>query len=66
MRAPMLTSNRWLPLVIIIAILLIGVYVVSAYLIPKVICKIVPRTSVKLYAGKYNPNVFSDICSAIT
>lgn len=63
---PMLTSNRWLPLVIIIGLLLVGVYVVSEYLIPKVICKIVPRSSVKMYAGQYNPNVFGDICSAIT
>lgn len=55
-----------LGIIILIGCLLVGVYIVSEYLIPKVICKIVPRGSVKMYAGQYNPNVFGDICSAIT
>jgi hypothetical protein len=47
--------------------LLIGVYVMADFLIPHVICKIIPRDkSVKMYAGQYNPNVFGDICSALT
>jgi hypothetical protein len=53
-------------IIILIGCLLIGVYLMADYIIPKVICKIVPRGSVKMYAGQYNPNVFGDICSAIT
>ncbi|WP_133121042.1 hypothetical protein [Candidatus Nitrosotalea bavarica] len=55
-----------LGLVILIGCLLIGVYVMADYLLPSVICKIIPRTSVKSYMGQYNSQVLSDICSAIT
>ena len=55
-----------LGIVIVIGCLLIGVYVMADFLIPHVICKVIPRnTSVKFYAGQYNPDVFGDICSAI-
>jgi len=53
-------------LIILIVCLLIGIYVMADYLIPSVICKIVPRSSVKSHMGQYNSHVFADICSAIT
>ena len=53
-------------LVILVGCLLIGVYVMADYLMPSVICKIIPRTSVKSHMGQYNSQVLSDICSGIT
>jgi hypothetical protein len=53
-------------IIIVVGCLLIGVYVMADFLIPQVVCKVIPRDkSVKMYAGQYNPNVFSDICSAL-
>jgi hypothetical protein len=53
--------------IIIVGCLLIGVYVMADFIIPHVICKFIPREkSIKRYAGQYNPNVFGDICSALT
>lgn len=53
-------------LVILIGCLLIGIYVMADYLMPNVICKIIPRSSVKTHMGEYNSHVLADICSAIT
>lgn len=55
-----------LGLVILIGCLLIGVYVMADYLMPNVICKIIPRTSDDSHMGQYNSHVLSDICSGIT
>ena len=52
-------------LLIIVGCLLLGVYIMADYLLPSVICKIIPRGSVKSYMGQYNSNVLSDICSGI-
>ena len=53
-------------LIILIGCLLIGVYVMADYLLPNVICKIIPRASVKSHLGEYNSQVMSDICSGIS
>ncbi|MGI0101160.1 MAG: hypothetical protein ACREA7_01025 [Nitrosotalea sp.] len=54
-------------IIIIVGCLLMGVFVMADFLIPQVICKTIPPDkSVMLYAGQYNPNVFGDICSALT
>jgi len=55
-----------LGLVILIGCLLIAVYVMADYLMPNVICKIIPRTSDDSHMGQYNSHVLSDICSGIT
>jgi hypothetical protein len=53
--------------IILVGCLLIGVYAMADFLIPHVICKFIPPDkSIKMYAGQYNPNVFGDICSALT
>lgn len=53
-------------LIILVGCILIGIFIMSDYVIPQVICKIVPKGDVKLYPGQYNPNVFGDMCSQIT
>jgi hypothetical protein len=55
-----------LGLVIIIGCLLIGVYVTVDYLMPNVICKIIPHTSDDSHMGEYNSHLISDICSGIS
>ncbi|MDP4108148.1 MAG: hypothetical protein Q8935_24805 [Bacillota bacterium] len=52
-------------LVILIACLLVAVYVTVDYLMPNVICKMIPRTSSDSNMGQYNSHVLSDICSGI-
>ena len=52
-------------LVILIVCLLIAVYVTVDYLMPNVICKMIPRTSTDSHMGQYNSHVLSDICSGI-
>ena len=53
-------------IIIVIFGLLLGVYAMADFIIPDVICKIIPREhSVKRYAGQYNPDIFGDICSAL-
>lgn len=53
-------------IIILIGCLLLGVYAMADFLIPDVICKVIPReNSVKQYAGQYNPDIFGDICSAL-
>jgi hypothetical protein len=54
-----------LGLVILIGCLLIAVYVTVDYLLPDVICKIIPRSSSDSNMGQYNSHVLSDICSGI-
>ncbi|MHB8546845.1 MAG: hypothetical protein ACYDAJ_08785 [Nitrosotalea sp.] len=53
-------------LIILIVCLLIGIYAMADYLMPSVICKIIPRNNVKSHMGEYNSHVLADICSAIT
>lgn len=54
-------------IIILVGGLLLAVYAMADFLIPDVICKIIPpATNVKQYAGQYNPDVFGDICSALT
>lgn len=54
-------------IIILIGCLLLGVYAMADFLIPDVICKVIPReNNVKQYAGQYNPDIFGDICSALT
>ncbi|MDE1840560.1 MAG: hypothetical protein KGI09_01625 [Thaumarchaeota archaeon] len=53
-------------LIILIGCLLIGIYAMADYIMPNVICKVIPRTSVRTQMGQYNSHVLSDICSAIT
>ncbi|GEM_PF-1174668 len=52
-------------LIILIGCLLIGIYIVSDYLVPNVICKIIPRTGIKSQMGEYNSNILGEICSGI-
>jgi hypothetical protein len=52
-------------LVILIGCLLIAVYVTVDYLLPDVICKMIPRSSSDSNMGQYNSHVLSDICSGI-
>lgn len=53
-------------IIIVVGGLLLGVYVMGDFIIPSVICKVIPReNSVKRYAGQYNPDIFGDICSAL-
>lgn len=52
-------------LVIVILCLLIAVYVTVDYLMPNVICKMIPRASNDSHMGAYNSHVLSDICSGI-
>ena len=53
-------------LLILIGCLLIGVYVMADYLMPSVICKMIPHGSIKSQVGGYNSQVLGDICSGIT
>ena len=50
-------------LIIIIGCLLIAVYAMADYVMPDVICKIIPRESSDSYMGQYNSHLLSDICS---
>ncbi len=52
-------------LLILIGCLLIGIYVVSDYLLPNVICKIIPRGNIKSQMGEYNSNILGEVCSGI-
>lgn len=53
-------------IIILIGCLLVGVYAMADFLIPQVICKVIPRNNnVKYYAGQYNPDIWGDICSAL-
>ena len=52
-------------LIILVGCLLIGVYVMADYLLPDVICKIIPSVHDSSSLGQYNSHVLSDICSGI-
>ncbi|MFZ0184458.1 MAG: hypothetical protein WBV92_00510 [Nitrosotalea sp.] len=52
-------------LIILIGCLLIGVFVMANYLLPDVICKMIPQSTVTTQMGQYNSQVLSDICSGI-
>ncbi|MDE1861489.1 MAG: hypothetical protein KGI33_01115 [Thaumarchaeota archaeon] len=51
---------------IVVGCLLIAVYAMADFIIPDVICKVIPPSNnVKTYSGQYNPDIFGDICSAV-
>ncbi|MDE1812624.1 MAG: hypothetical protein KGH86_04680 [Thaumarchaeota archaeon] len=52
-------------LLILIGCLLIGIYIVSDYLLPNVICKVIPHNSIKSQMGEYNSNILGEVCSGI-
>ncbi|MGI0017643.1 MAG: hypothetical protein ACREA1_02915 [Nitrosotalea sp.] len=52
-------------LVILVGGLLLGVYIMAVYLMPDVICKMVPPSPVETHMGQYNSQVLSDICAGI-
>ena len=52
--------------IIVIGVLLLSIFLITEFIFPDVICKIIHRSDVKTSAGQYNPNLLSDICSGIT
>lgn len=54
-----------LGLLILIGCLLIGIYIVSDYLLPNVICKVIPHSSITSQMGEYNSNILGEVCSGI-
>jgi hypothetical protein len=54
-----------LGLAILIVGLLVAVYVMVDFIMPDVICKMIPRSSTDSHMGQYNSHVLSDICSGI-
>jgi hypothetical protein len=53
-------------IIIVIGILLLSIFLITDFIFPDVICKIIHRSDVKTSAGQYNPDLLSDICSGIT
>jgi hypothetical protein len=53
-------------LIILVGCLLIGVYAMADYIMPDVVCKMLPHTSDDSKMGQYNSHVLSDICSGIS
>jgi hypothetical protein len=51
---------------IVIGVLLLSIFLITEFIFPDVICKVIHRSDVKTAAGQYNPNLLSDICSGIT
>ncbi|HMK32419.1 MAG TPA: hypothetical protein VK431_02215 [Nitrosopumilaceae archaeon] len=43
-----------------------SIFIVTEYIFPDIICKMIHRSEVKTAAGQYNPDLLSDICSGIT
>jgi len=52
--------------IIVIGVLLLSIFLITEFIFPDVICKVIHRSDVKTSAGQYNPNLLSDICSGIT
>jgi hypothetical protein len=53
-------------IIIVIGVLLLSIFLITEFIFPDIICKVIHRSDVKTSAGQYNPNLFSDICSGIT
>ncbi|VVC05026.1 Uncharacterised protein [uncultured archaeon] len=53
-------------IIIVIGVLLLSIFLITDFIFPDVICKIIHRSDVKTSAGQYNPDLLSDICSGIT
>jgi hypothetical protein len=53
-------------IIIVIGVLLLSIFVITEFIFPDVICKVIHRSDVKTAAGQYNPDLLSDICSGIT
>jgi hypothetical protein len=51
---------------IVIGVLLLSIFVITEFIFPDVICKVIQRSDVKTAAGQYNPDLLNDICSGIT
>jgi hypothetical protein len=51
---------------IIIGVLLLSIFVITEFIFPNIICKVIHRSDVKTAAGQYNPDLLTDICSGIT
>ncbi|TLX68935.1 MAG: hypothetical protein E6L05_06560 [Thaumarchaeota archaeon] len=51
---------------IVVGVLVLSVYVVTNYIFPDIICKVIHKSEIKTAAGQYNPDLLSDICSGIT
>jgi len=51
---------------IVIGVLVLSVYIVTNYIFPDIICKVIHKSEIKTAAGQYNPDLLSDICSGIT
>jgi hypothetical protein len=51
---------------IVIGVLVLSVFVVTNYIFPDIICKVIHRSEIKTAPGQYNPDLLSDICSGIT
>jgi hypothetical protein len=53
-------------IVIVIGVLLLSIFLITNFIFPDIICKVIHRSEVKTSAGQYNPDLLSDICSGIT
>ena len=53
-------------IIIVIGVLLLSIFLITNFIFPDVICKVIHRSDVKTAAGQYNPDLLSDICSGIT
>ena len=51
---------------IVIGILLLSIFLITEFIFPDIICKVIHRSDIKTSAGQYNPDLLSDICSGIT
>ena len=51
---------------IVIGVLLLSIFLITEFIFPDIICKVIHRSDVKTSAGQYNPDLLSDICSGIT
>jgi len=53
-------------IVIVIGVLLLSIFLITNFIFPDIICKVIHRSEIKTAAGQYNPDILSDICSGIT
>ncbi len=53
-------------IIIVIGVLLLSIFLITEFIFPDIICKVIHRSYIKTSAGQYNPNLLSDICSGIT
>ncbi len=53
-------------IIIVIGVLLLSIFVITEFIFPDIICKVIHRSDVKTAAGQYNPDLLNDICSGIT